>query len=833
MKISTSFRLILCVIMAAALLCFTACDRSVDPEEEPFSLYDADGTFRYQIVYADDSGEAVRSVARSLSIMLESKLSSPVTVCAETETDTLYRISLAIDPSLDAYTYRTEVKEHTVLITGAEEDALQNGVTVFAEQHLLTGLDKSFSQSGAYTPDPLGKTLTDTSTGELSPRMIDTLYPTDDIVIADIVPTEMGYAVDPTGRTDSTAGLQKALRDCYTAGGGTVYLPAGTYVISDTVIVPHMVTLRGDWQNPEDGTEYGTIISVWDEPNENRDDGLFRLDASSGVVGLTLYYPHQSLSDVKPYSFAFYVSDFSMVYTVKNVTILNGYRGVGACCHDNSMPAHETLHVENMYGTFLSTGAEVTNQADVGTWMNVNVNNRYWKEASKSWMTPVDAAALDAYTLENTIGLTFGDLEWTQFVDVNVDNCAVGIKIIKGNRIQFAGSLYDLTITNCTKGLWVTDLDIRWGMVVSNATIDGGVINETPGTVKLFDVTVNGVTEGQVIVDNDTPLDENFLDYDRSYVIPARYFYQADLQPSIEVDSTAALQAVLDEAGKTGGVVYVPGGTYRMEGKLTVPAGVELRGTSSVATRSSSDCGTAFLCLYGDDKGCGEEDPAFITLSGDYAGLNGIRIVYGQNSPFSEDTDTTFAVRGEGKGVYVVNSAIVASSLGIDFTDCDEHVIKKVVTLCYDYTYVVGGKNGFLAGCLQNPTVISRAGTIGRENWAYGEVEFLNKLTEPGLRVTSHLITVRGAENQTVYNMFAYATGYMVTNEDSVNTKVVNIGSDKMGKFQITMEGGSLTAVNAMRYGGKSYRLKSGDMTLYNRIALWEGSEDTFHEVKE
>ena len=47
--------------------------------------------------------------------------------------------------------------------------------------------------------DPRGKTLEDTSTGELEPQIVETVYETEDVVIADIIPTEMGYAVDPTG----------------------------------------------------------------------------------------------------------------------------------------------------------------------------------------------------------------------------------------------------------------------------------------------------------------------------------------------------------------------------------------------------------------------------------------------------------------------------------------------------------------------------------------------------------------------------------------------------------------------------------------------------------
>ena len=39
-------------------------------------------------------------------------------------------------------------------------------------------------------------------------------------------------------------------------------------------------------------------------------------------------------------------------------------------------------------------------------------------------------------------------------------------------------------------------------------------------------------------------------------------------------DDTAAIQKALDAAGKSGGIVAIPPGKYRVEGSLKVPAGV-------------------------------------------------------------------------------------------------------------------------------------------------------------------------------------------------------------------------------------------------------------------
>lgn len=54
-----------------------------------------------------------------------------------------------------------------------------------------------------------------------SPRIVETVYPTRDIVVADIVLTEPPYSADNTGRTDCAAVLQRAIDDCFAAGGTT------------------------------------------------------------------------------------------------------------------------------------------------------------------------------------------------------------------------------------------------------------------------------------------------------------------------------------------------------------------------------------------------------------------------------------------------------------------------------------------------------------------------------------------------------------------------------------------------------------------------------------
>ncbi len=680
-------------------------------------------------------------------------------------------------------------------------------------------------------PLPPEEPLTDTSTGKLNPRLAPTAL-SKEVMVADIIPTEDGYVVWGDGVTDCTDGIQKALNDCEKAGGGTVYLPSGKYLITKSITIPARVTLLGDWQDPDLGTGfYGTVIFAKVPSVDTNQGGLFLLGGSGGVMGLTVYYPEQSLDNVKPYPPVFYTTGQGSSYmlsTVKNCTVINGYRGIGACCRAENPNAHEQLTVENFKGTFLNNAAEVYNQADVGTWENVSVSDRYWANVSGKGMIAADKTQLQAYTKANTIGMKLGDLEWTEFMNLTIENCKIGLEIEKGQRIQFAGSLYNIAIKNCTTGISVLDLDPRWGMLIAQSTIDGGIQNQTDGLVKMLNVTVNGSCTGNVTNEQRKEV-ANLTVSKGGYKNPNRNLVVADVTNNGSVDVSQELQQLLNDMATTGGIVYLPAGAYRLDAPIQVPANVQLRGSSSVATRgfSGNGAGTVILAYYGDgEQFDAETDTALITLAGENAGIYGVRITYPKNSSNDENMNTTYTIRGKAKGVYVINCCITASGYGIDFRGCDNHYINKVTTCCYYNTFRLGGKNGVLSGCLQNGTVLARCSDPLLENWFNEqEQDIFVELFDPYLRRLSMYIITENAQNQTIYNTFAYGCSTLITMKNTDGAKIVNIGCDNIGGYQIHLESGNATAVNTMRYNGLSYRSENGLLGLYNRLTINDKSE--------
>ncbi len=679
---------------------------------------------------------------------------------------------------------------------------------------------------------PSDEPIVDTSDWDIFPRLMEPKYATYEVV-ADIVPPLDGFIVRGDGAVDCTAGIQKALNRCERAGGGTVYLPAGNYMITGSLKIPPRVTLMGDWRDPDtEGEGYGTVMIANVPSVDDKESGLFTLSGSSGVVGLTIVYPNQSLERIKPYPAVFYTNGQGanyMLSTVKNCTVINGYRGIGACCHTVNTNAHEQLTVENVKGTFLYTAAEIYNQADVGTWENVVVSGRYWADAKGLPVEPVERDALNVYTTNNTVGMMLGDLEWTEFSGLTVEHCNIGLKIVKGQRIQFAGSLYNLSLNHCAIGILVEDLDPRWGMLVANSRVDNGIQNMTGGVVKTMNVKLEG--NGCLGSVETATVEEvkNLTLPQVAYTRPASYMKIADLPDDGKTDVSGALQEILNSM--SGGIVYLPAGTYRLDNPIVVPAGVQLRGSSSVATRGwgGNGKGTVILSYYADNLSP-SRDPlvhnALITLNGDNAGLYGIRITYPRNSPYDENLKTSYAVRGKGSGVYVENCTITAAGYGIDFRGCDNHIIKKVTTCCYYNTFLVGGKKGVITGCLQNGTVIARCGDPYLENWL-SEGDIFTKLFDPILRQNAKYIVVENAQNQTIYNTFVYGCHTMITADKVTDLLALNIGCDNIGGsgYQMHLISGTATVVNGMRYNGNSYKKDSGTLSLYNRLTINDKTE--------
>lgn len=677
-----------------------------------------------------------------------------------------------------------------------------------------------------------------------NPTLVSTVSPTEDGVVADFDATT--YGADRSGRKDSTKAIQSAIYACQDAGGGTVWLPAGKYLVKDTIEVHAFCTLRGDRRDPDttgagqNHSDYGTVV-IADLASGNDGPSLFRIGGSAGVIGVTTYYPRQSATQPVPYNYTFEIpggawigNENYMMATVSDITMLNSYRGIGISTMPNdrgSAPSsgqvHESSTIRNIRGTALFEGARAYNGADVGTWENVTFSNSYWASAPSTYRPPA-RAALDGWTRANGTGLVLGDLEWDQFHKITLSDYKVGIHVVAGQRAQFTGSFLQPDVRRTDVALKVDVMDDRWGMTLAGGRMEGSaaaIENNSRGYVKITGTELQGALSG--IVHRMSGAAPTYTQ--QPLPAPARKaLYVATAPHGVgylpAADATGSVQKVLDNAGRAGGgIVYLPAGWYRITSHLRVPANVELRGASAVPNRDQGGAsgGTVLQAFEGRATTAPDTATALVTLDGKKAGLRGLRVFYPENNPGSAEGVVAYpyAVRGKGAQTYVINAGFPNAWNGIDLTTYrnDGFVVRKVAGAFFDHAIAVGrSTGGRIEGVLSNGNAVTRVG-YQQPNWM-NEGSIFELVIDKYMRKTAKIVTVDGATGLTLFNVFAY--GFhdgLVVNDGQVDA--FNLGTDNLGEggFTVKVVKGDVEATNLARYNGAT---STGPVTLHNVMVI-------------
>ncbi len=698
--------------------------------------------------------------------------------------------------------------------------------------------------------------------------MVKTLYTADDVVVADVIATEAPYHADPTGKSDSTKAIQDALYAVEELGGGVVFLPAGQYLVTRTVFVPAGVVLQGDWQDPTttDDPKYGTIILAKPAPlkksqMENRaENPLFYMDGKCGMIGLTFYYPEQNIADPIPYGYTIY-GEAPRIAALRDITMINSYRGVGVGTMMTT--AHELMQNESLRICALDTAIEMYRSSEVGYTVDVMISPSFWIEAGCGFACK-DADALRAYCKQNTMGLVFNDLDDEDFSTLYIEGCRTAIYLPSTPDVPqgFWGLIYDVTIKDCMYGIVAEELCGSIGTVIAHAEIDAdkkAIVNSSGGgSMKLCGIKLTGKGKvhaegGDIYLDDESDISQYEIRYG-SYKKPAAYLYNAQIKKlsGKKTDASAIIQASLDEAAKTGGVVYIPAGVYSIYNTLRVPENVQLRGPTPVFVRDAStgEPDGAVLISYIADGAC-------IELSAG-AGVNGLRIfcpLYDVGTAVEllaagdPKTEKCVGIKGLGAGVYTYNVGVTATMIGIDFSGCDHHLIKQTFGCTYNTFAIVGGKNGVMESCLCNPHFINRQNYAGMgyldtkyadKEWAkyssvseagVGGSEGFTELRDALLRNYCTMIEVKDAENQAINNVFMYAPYELISVSNSTAT-LINTSADfvGMGSVYNIKNNSKVAIVNALRSAGDSiFCDETVTVDLYNRINTEIYYEGNFH----
>ena len=609
----------------------------------------------------------------------------------------------------------------------------------------------------------------------------------------------LNFGAVPNDNIDDSAAIQGAIEKAAEMGGGTVYVPAGTYKCMSSLIIPGGVTLIGDWVSPADGGGHGegTVLESYDwgmSPNAwplDPKEGEYRFPAgnafiqmleSSTLKNISVHYPEQD--DV--YNMKAYPPTIQNLYgngaTIENITLYNSYYGIRLGSFSNQLQ-----YVRNIYGTVYKTGISIDCNFDIPRVYDIHFSPDIW--ANSDLDTTPDLGDTRTIVKANFTGILLGRVDYCNFYNINIDYANIGIDFYRGNTFDITpngdggpafASVSKLNISNAKtgirvkwmseQGLTATDSSIHadkpvetfsstpdasiafnktafsggpvtlggnmkvsfqgcsfsdWksgyaisisngALVVAGSTFAAGNhINRGTGTkaVNLVSNTYSGTKNisGSAGAFNE---DAAAVSYD-SFGTKSEYTFADMRMPNKNMlinvksygakgdettDDTAAFKRALADLGKNGGgTLYIPGGRYIITQALTVPANTRIKGIHDSAHHTMTE-GSVLMTNVGKNDASGT---ALITLSQD-AGVDGIDFFYIDQHAYTSETPIpySYAIRGNGSGVYVQNVSFVNVYQGIDFSqNSDDHLISKVMGCTLKNTFFVGDSN---SGVVEN-----------------------------------------------------------------------------------------------------------------------------------
>ena len=643
-----------------------------------------------------------------------------------------------------------------------------------------------------------------------------------------------GYLVDQTGASDASATIQSALNYVHNLGGGTVYIPAGRYLLQNQITIPDRVTLVGEF-NGTDADDYGTVF-LCNKPHDGtssiRNNAQFIVNTNAGINGATFYYPNQNINNVTEYGHTVYcVNDLTA--TISNLFFINSYNGIAV--NDVSEGASELVGMENIYGTFLHSGISGYYQSDAAAWNNLNISPSYYANALSGYRCS-DSTALYKYTRTHLTALTLGDLDDFSLDKVYIDNAYIGIYFpYEVNRpLQaFWGSLNDVHISDCpTAGVYATGIFSGGAAIFTHSSLGKIINNSDTGVLKLAKCEYEellGSGTNMVEVGSETYEASPSHDFSHTFNVPAKPYYIDSLDDTGVTDVSAALQAELNKVTE-GGVVILKNGTYRLNNPVTLPDNTMLTSFCNTSSRTITNEDKFYLV-----KLISYSDDACIKL-GNNSGINGLRIYNVYKDPdtaysklSTSTADSYVAVKALGSGAFAVNSEVTFTFTAFDFSNSSNHYIKNCRGNAYD-TFIKASGSGKVITSLTNYNFLSRSCLyqFAKDNvnaiTKYFDVEDPSKEAECSkvrddiMRTYTTMIKVSGG-NEEVLSSFSYGIKTLI---DSTNANVlaVNTSQDNLKdtSYMYILNGGDMKIVNSLRVFGSSFNRVSGHLEAYGRF---------------
>ncbi len=294
--------------------------------------------------------------------------------------------------------------------------------------------------------------------------------PASDKVLEVDLPRATGFDNEqPTA--DVSAQLQTALNKVKAAGGGTVYLPAGRYLLDNPVKVPSGVELRGTW-DVQHYTQGGTTIFTNYSGGTAGEKGpsLIQLGAGAGISGLTIVQLNiaaDGFSAGNPRMTPFLIQGQGPKVYIVNVTAV-GDKGIDLASYNTS--GH---YVDYFAGVLARAGIWVGGGAEGGFIRNMQLNPGYGTRLPQGGQG-YPRVALTRFVQSNCSALKFADIKDQTIFNNFVYGSFYGIHFLKDaitgkdpGKMTVIGHGSD----GCSYSLFVEDADKNTKIIAINSEL--------------------------------------------------------------------------------------------------------------------------------------------------------------------------------------------------------------------------------------------------------------------------------------------------------------------------------------------------------------------------
>ncbi len=272
---------------------------------------------------------------------------------------------------------------------------------------------------------------------------------------------------------DVSATLQQALNDVKTAGGGTLYLPGGRYLVNSPIKIPSGVELRGTWdvQHHTQSGGVGIFTTYAGGAAGEKGPSLIQLAEGAGISGLTLTQLNiatDGYSTENPRMTPFLIQGQGTDVYIVNVTVGGGDKGIDLASYNTSRH-----YVDYFAGVLARAGIWVGGGAEGGFIRNMQLNPHYGSRLPPGGQG-YPKISLTRFVQSNCSALKFADIKNQTIFNNFVYGSFYGIHFLKDaitGKNPGVMTIVGHGSDGCSYSLFVEDADKKTKLIAINSEL--------------------------------------------------------------------------------------------------------------------------------------------------------------------------------------------------------------------------------------------------------------------------------------------------------------------------------------------------------------------------